>query len=88
MHEARTKNGYWRAGRGRGLLVSIRLRLAAANLVLGSLLGFIAINPYDINTPYVVALPACWIAAVIALFAHPAGGEGRFRAGPDGHGRR
>jgi hypothetical protein len=57
-----------------GLLVPTRPRLAALLLVLGSLLGFIAINRYDINTLYFVALPACWLAAVVALVARPAGG--------------
>jgi hypothetical protein len=55
-----------------GLLIPTRPRLAATFLLLGSLLGFVAMNFYDINTVYILALPVCWIAAAIALVACPA----------------
>jgi hypothetical protein len=51
---------------GGGVVVA-RPRLGAALLCLGSLLGFLAINLYDINTFYLFAPLACWAAAILAL---------------------
>lgn len=56
---------------GSGLLVPTRPRLAAALLVVGSLFGFVAINFFNVNSLYFVAVPACWLAAAGALVARP-----------------
>jgi hypothetical protein len=56
------------------LLIPPHPRLAAALLIPGSLLGFSAINLYDINTLYILILPTCWLAAVLALAARPSAG--------------
>lgn len=50
-----------------GGLAPTRPGLAAAPLLLGSLLGFVAINLFDIDTFYFVAMPLCWLAAALAL---------------------
>lgn len=50
-----------------GALALARPKAAAALLVVGSTLGFIAINLFDINTFYFVAVPACWLGAALAL---------------------
>ncbi len=60
-----------------GALAPTRPKLAGALPVGGSTLGFVAINLFSINTFYFVALPACWLAAALAL-ARPAPD----RAGP------
>jgi hypothetical protein len=56
------------AGAG-GMLTRSRPALASLMLVLGSVLGFIAINLSSINTWYALALPLCLTAAVFALAA-------------------
>ena len=50
-----------------GALAMTRPGLAAALLCLCSLLGFVAINLYDINTAYAIAPIGCGTAAVLAL---------------------
>lgn len=52
-----------------GLLVSSRPVTASVLLLGGSLLGFIAINLFYINTFYGLALPLCWFSAVLAAGA-------------------
>jgi hypothetical protein len=49
------------------LLIPTRPGLASALLAGGSILGFVAINLFDINTYYVLAVPLCIVAALLAL---------------------
>jgi len=49
-----------------GALLVARPRLGALLLCLGSVLGFVAINLYDINTFYVLAPLVCVAAAILA----------------------
>lgn len=61
-----------------GALALARPKAADALLVGGSTLGFIAINLFDINTFYFVAVPACWLGAALALArSAPSRGRGR-----------
>lgn len=53
------------------LLIRTRPGAAAALLVGGSLLGFVAINLFDINTPYFLAVPLCAVAAALARGGRP-----------------
>jgi hypothetical protein len=50
-----------------GALLLTRPRHGALLLCLGSILGFVAINLYDIDTAYVVAPIACGASAILAL---------------------
>jgi hypothetical protein len=54
-----------------------RARPAAGSLVMAgaSLAGFVAISLFDINTWYVVTVPLCLLAAVVALTARDAAGR-------------
>ena len=49
-----------------GLLSARQPTLARVLLLGGSLLGFIAINLLYINTFYFLALPLCWLGAIMA----------------------
>ena len=49
-----------------GLLVARQPTRARVLLLGGSLLGFIAINLFYINTFYFLALPPCWLGAIMA----------------------
>ena len=53
------------------LLIRTRPGLASALLAGGSILGFLAINLFDINTYYALAVPLCLIAALLALARLP-----------------
>jgi hypothetical protein len=49
-----------------GLLNTRQPMRARVLLIGGSLLGFIAINLFAINTFYILALPLCWLGAILA----------------------
>jgi len=55
------------------LLIRARPWVATALLVGGSLLGFVAINLYYINTYYFLAVPLCLLAPALAWGGRPGG---------------
>lgn len=54
------------AGLG-ALLVWRRPEVGSLLLMLGSILGFVAINLFNINTWYILTVPLCLLAALLAL---------------------
>lgn len=72
------------------LLVSSRPVTARVLLLGGSLLGFIAINLFYINTLYLLALPLCWFSAALTAGARTdttsRGQEGNREPAGDEHG--